>query len=134
MQNLPVFGSFFESLCIRDLRVYSQVLEGCVYHYHDNSGLEVDAIIELSDGRWAAIEIKLHSGKDQGARNLLRLRDKTVLVDGTAPSFLAVLTGTGFFHRWDDGVLVIPIGCLRDRRPISYPGNRMTLAHASIRT
>lgn len=112
MRDLPAFGSIFESLCIRDLRVYSQPLDGTVRHYHDSAGLEVDSIITLDDGRWGAIEIKLHSGEDEAAKNLLKLKKKLILKDGSGPSFLAVLTGSGFFHRRDDGVLVIPIGCL----------------------
>ena len=111
-RNMGLFGSLFEALAIRDLRVYSQVIDGQVYHYHDTTGLEVDAIVSLADGRWCAIEIKLNSGEDEGARNLIRFRNKTRLADGTGPSFLAVLTGTGFYHVRPDGVLVIPIGCL----------------------
>lgn len=114
VSEMSSFGPLFESLCIRDLRIYSQPMEGRVYHYHDNSDLEVDAIIELDDGRWAAIEIKLNSGENQAADNLLRLRNKVKLTSGAPPSFLAILTGTGFYHVRDDGVLVIPIGCLRD--------------------
>ena len=112
IKDMPSFGSLFEALAIRDLRVYSQVIDGQVYHYHDTTGLEVDAIVSLADGRWCAIEIKLNSGEDEGARNLIRFRNKTRLADGTGPSFLAVLTGTGFYHVRPDGVLVIPIGCL----------------------
>lgn len=112
IKDMPAFGSLFESLAIRDLRVYSQVIGGQVYHYHDTTGLEVDAIVVLEDGRWCAIEVKLNAGEDEGARNLLRFRNKTKLADGTGPSFLAVLTGTGFYHVRPDGVLVIPIGCL----------------------
>ncbi len=111
-RDMKLFGSLFEALAIRDLRVYSQVIDGQVYHYHDTTGLEVDAIVSLADGRWCAIEIKLNSGEDEGARNLIRFRNKTKLADGTGPSFLAVLTGTGFYHVRPDGVLVIPIGCL----------------------
>lgn len=70
------FGSLFESLCIRDLRTYSQPIEGKVYHYHDNSDLGVDCIIELDNGRRAAIEIKLRIGENRVAENILRLRDK----------------------------------------------------------
>ena len=114
VSDKPVFGSFFESMCIRDLRVYSQVSEAEVFHYHDTSDLEVDAIIEMPDGRWGAIEIKLHSGIEEGAKNLLRLKKKTKLVSEIEPSFMAVIVGTGSYQKRDDGVLVIPIGCLRD--------------------
>ena len=112
LKDGAAFGSIFESLCVRDVRVYLQPMDGRVMHYHDNTGLEVDMIIELGDGSWAAIEVKLHSGEEKAAENLLRLRDKTQMVNGKGPSFLAIITGTGIFRERDDGVLVIPIGCL----------------------
>ncbi len=112
IRDMPSFGSLFESLVIRDLRVYSQVMDGSVHHYHDTTGLEVDAIITINDGRWCAIEVKLNGGVDEGARNLIRFKDKTKLADGSSPSFLAVITGTGFYHVRPDGVIVVPIGCL----------------------
>ncbi len=87
---------------------------GNVYHYHDNSDLEVDAIIENSDGHWGAIEIKLNSGEEHAAKNLIRLKNKIKLVSKIEPSFLMILTGTGFFRKREDGVLVVPIGCLKD--------------------
>lgn len=109
------FGPLFESVCIRDLRSYSQPLDGKVSHYHDNSDLEVDAIISLKNGKWGAIEIKLNPLEmDKASKNLLMLKRKTKLVDGEGPSFLMVITGTGFVHLRDDGVMVVPIGCLRD--------------------
>ncbi len=112
LKDHPAFGSIFESLCVRDMRAYMQPLEGSVMHYHDNTGLEADMILALDDGRWAAIEVKLHSGEDQAAENLIRIKNKTRTTDGTEPSFLAVVTATGMFRVRDDGVLVIPIGCL----------------------
>ncbi len=111
IRDMPAFGVLFESMCVRDLRVYSQVLDGIVMHYHDNTGLEVDIIVELPDGRWGAFEVKLNRGEDDAARSLLRLKNK-ISADSAEPSFLAVLTGAGFFHIRDDGVMVVPIGCL----------------------
>ncbi len=111
-RNMRIMRSLFESLAIRDLRVYSQVIGGRVFHYHDTAGSEVDAIVVLEDGRWCAIDVRMGCDADEGARSLLRFRNKTKLADGTGPSFLAVLTGTGFYHVRPDGVLVIPIGCL----------------------
>ena len=112
IRDMPLFGSLFKSLVIRDLRVYSQAMDGDVRHYHDTTGLDVDAIVTINDGRWCAIEVKLNGGVDEGARNLIRFKDKTKLADGSGPSFLAVITGTGFYHVRPDGVIVIPIGCL----------------------
>ena len=111
LHDIPQLEVLFESMCIRDVRVYSQVLDGTVMHYHDNTGLEVDIIVELPDGRWGAFEVKLNRGEDDAARSLLRLRNK-ISADSAEPSFLAVLTGAGFFHIRDDGVMVVPIGCL----------------------
>lgn len=112
LSDMPAFGSLFESLCVRDVRVYADPLEGRVMHYHDTSDLEVDIIIELPDGRWCAMEVKLGRDEDEGARNLLRLKNKTVLNSGIEPSFMAVITSGGFFHVRSDGIMVIPIGCL----------------------
>ena len=108
LHDIPQLEVLFESMCIRDLRVYSQVLDRIVMHYHDDTGLEVDIIVELPDGRWGAFEVKLNRGEDDAARSLLRLKNKI----SAEPSFLAVLTGAGFFHIRDDGVMVVPIGCL----------------------
>lgn len=122
LKETSAFGQLFESLCIRDLRVYSQPLDGKVYHYHDNMDLEVDAVVELDDGRWGAVEVKLMSGEDKAADNLLKLKKRVSLKSGEGPSFLAVLTATGFPHVREDGVLVVPIGCLRDRsEPAAAP-------------
>ena len=111
LHDIPQLEVLFESMCIRDLRVYSQVLDGTVMHYHNDTGLEADIIVELPDGRWGAFEVKLNRGEDDAARSLLRLRNK-ISADSAEPSFLAVLTGAGFFHIRDDGVMVVPIGCL----------------------
>ena len=106
-------GMLFESLCVRDLRVYAQVSKGEVFHYHDESGLEADAVVALRDGRYALFEVKLGAAYvDEGANNLLRLSEK---IDETVmgkPAFCAVLTPGGYAYRRGDGVLVLPITCL----------------------
>lgn len=113
LQDLEWFGQVFESLVIRDLRVYSQGLDGEVFHYRDDYGLEVDAIVQLRDGRWGAIEIKLGEGQvEQAAASLKRLAAQ---IDGSrsgSPAFLAVFCGRGYGYRRPDGVVVVPIGAL----------------------
>jgi hypothetical protein len=100
---------------VRDLRIYARSLGGEVYHYRDADGLKADAIIHLNDGRWGAIEVKLGShGIDAGARNLIRLAHKVDTENMGVPSFLAVVTATEFAYTREDGVHVIPLGCLRD--------------------
>ena len=113
LQDLNFFRFLFESLVIRDLRVLSQPLGGTVLHYRDNKGLEVDAIVELADGRWAGFEIKLGpSAIDQGAQSLLKFRDIVDVDRRGEPAVLGVITGTGYGYVRDDGVAVIPIGTL----------------------
>ncbi len=113
LNDPQTLGSYFESMVIRDLRVYASAIDGDVYHYRDKNGLEADAIIHLDDGRWAAFEIKL--GKkdiDAGAENLLKLKNKVDSKTEGDPSFLAVITYNGMAYRRKDGVYVIPVGCL----------------------
>ena len=114
LADLCTFGLFFESLCVRDLRVYAEALRGEVRHYRDSSGLESDAIVHLRNGAWAAIEVKLASqeGIDEGARHLLKLRDRVDAKRMGSPAFLAVLTASSYAYTRDDGVHVIPLGCL----------------------
>ncbi len=115
LDDFNYFGFLFESLCVRDLRVYSENKRGTIRHYHDNNDLEADIIITLEDGRWAAVEVKLGSREiEEGAENLKKLAANIDNSKCTAPSFLMVLTGGEFAYRRDDGVYVIPIGCLRD--------------------
>ena len=107
------FGLLFESLCVRDLRIYTGGLGGRLYHYRDRQGLEADAVISLDDGRWAPIEVKLAGGQiDEAAANLLRLADRVDTTSLGEPEFLMVLTGTATAYRRPDGVLVVPLGCL----------------------
>jgi len=115
LDDFNTFGYLFESLCIRDLRVYAQAIDGEVFHYLDKSGLEADAIVHLNDGRWGAVEVKMGAREiDSAAAHLLKLRDKINLDKMRPPSFLMVLTGTELAYRRADGVLVVPVGCLRD--------------------
>lgn len=115
LDDFNFFGFLFESLCVRDLRVYSENKRGTIRHYHDNNGLEADIIIALDDGRWAGVEVKLGSREiEKGAENLKKLALNIDHTKCPAPSFLMVLTGGEFAYQRDDGVYVIPIGCLRD--------------------
>ncbi len=114
LKDMRTFGCLFESLCIRDLRIYTQMLSGDIFHYRDNTDLEADAIIALHDGRWAAVEMKLgHKEADKAAENLLKLRDKINAEKMKNPSFLMVITGDGYAYRRKDGVYCIPISCLK---------------------
>ena len=111
--EMKTFGFFFESLCVRDLRIYAEPLNGKVRHYHDSNDLEVDAIVELRDGRWGAVEIKMGAGDvPKAENNLLRLRDLVVSEGNREPSFMMVLIATGYVSVRESGVLVVPIGCL----------------------
>jgi predicted AAA+ superfamily ATPase len=113
--DFNTFGLMFESLCVRDLRIYSQAIDGEVFHYRDKSGLEADAIVYLKDGRWGAIEVKMGAKEiETAAEHLKNLRDKINMSKMKEPSFLMVLTCTKLGYRRDDGVHIIPIGCLRD--------------------
>jgi predicted AAA+ superfamily ATPase len=111
--ELNVLGQCFESLVVRDLRVYAQAADARVLHYRDNTGLEVDAIVETADGRWAAFEVKLGSGHvETAAKNLRRFVERVDTSKSGAPQALAVVTATGYAFVRDDGVSVIPIGAL----------------------
>jgi len=115
INDLNTFGFFFESLCDRDLRIYAECLEGELYHYHDGDGLEVDAIIHLNNGSWGAVEIKVGGNQiDEAAKNLLRFKNKMDLSQLKELKFLMVLTGACDAYKRPDGVLVVPIGCLKD--------------------
>ena len=115
LEDFNLFGFLFEDFCLRDVRVYTEPLRGTVYHYHDNSELESDLIIRLHDGRWAAVEVKTGSKEiEEAAENLIKL-SKTVDTSKIGePSFLMVLTAGQFAYRREDGVYIVPIGCLKD--------------------
>lgn len=115
LKDFQYFGFLFEALCTRDIRVYAQINDGDVFHYRDKSGLESDLIVRLRDGRWAAIEVKLGNKQiDEAAENLLALKARVDEEKMGNASFLMVLTGGKYAFRRNDGVLVVPIGCLRD--------------------
>ncbi|HDQ26875.1 MAG TPA: ATP-binding protein [bacterium] len=115
LKDFKTFGLLFESLCVRDLRIYAQILDGEVFHYYDKSGLEADAVICLKDGRWAAVEIKMGAKEiEKAAKNLLALKERIDAGKMHEPSFLLVVTAGEPAYRRDDGVFVVPIGCLRE--------------------
>lgn len=117
INDIKTMGLFFESMCIRDLRVYADALDGSIYHYRDSNGLECDAVMHLRNGNYGLIEIKLGGEKniEEGAENLKTLASKIDTTKMKAPSFLMVLTGTSKYAiRRKDGVYVVPIGCLKD--------------------
>lgn len=114
LNDFELFGFLFESLVVRDLRIYTQPIRGEVLHYRDKSGLEADIILRLQDGRWAAIEVKL-GGKEieDGALHLRNVADKVDTTKIGEPSFLMIVTGGQFAYRREDGVFVVPLGCLK---------------------
>lgn len=117
MNDLNTFGLIFESLCIRDLRVYAESINGKVYHYRDSSDLECDAVIHLRDGSYGLIEIKLGGDKliESGVENLIKLQNKIDTDKMNNPAFLMVVTATGkYAYRRNDGVYIVPIGCLKN--------------------
>ena len=117
MNDLETFGLMFETLCIRDLRIYSEALNGKVFHFRDRNGLECDAVIHLRNGSYGLVEIKL-GGDDlieKGADTLKELAGKIDSGRMKQPSFLMVLTAAGpYAYRREDGIYVVPIGCLKD--------------------
>ena len=117
INDLNTFGLVFETLCIRDLRVYAEALYGQVYHFRDRNGLECDAVIHLRDGSYGLVEVKL-GGDDlinDGVKTLKSLESKIDTDRMKKPSFLMVLTAVGSYaYRREDGVYVVPIGCLKD--------------------
>ena len=117
INDLNTFGFLFETLCIRDLRVFADALNGEVYHYRDKGGQECDAVVHLRNGNYGLIEIKLGGDRliEEGAKNLKSMEAKIDTDKMNTPSFLMVLTGTGdYAYRRQDGVYVVPIGCLRN--------------------
>jgi predicted AAA+ superfamily ATPase len=115
MQDFNTFGLLFESLCVRDLRVYAGANDGKVYHYRDKSGLEADAIIQLYDGRWGAVEVKMGAKEiDKAVENLIKLKERINTEKMGEPSFLMVLTAGEYAFRTIEGVQIVPIGCLKD--------------------
>ena len=118
INDLNTFGLIFETLAVRDLRVYAESLNGKVYHYRDKNNLECDAVVHLRNGSYGLIEIKIGGSElvNDGAESLKTLSDKIDTTKMKKPSFLMVLTGIGeyAYKRPEDGVLVVPIGCLKE--------------------
>lgn len=117
INDLNTFGLIFETLCIRDLRVYSESINGKVYHYRDASDLECDAVIHLRNGKYGLVEIKLGGDKliNEGAETLNKLKNKIDTEKMKNPSFLMVLTAIGkYAYKREDDVYVVPIGCLKN--------------------
>lgn len=118
MSDLKTMGFFFETMCVRDLRVFAEALNGKVYHYRDKSGLECDAVVHLRNGQYGLIEIKL--GGDtlikEGVATLTALANQIDTERMKAPAFKMILTATGeyAYRRPEDGIYVVPIGCLKD--------------------
>jgi len=117
LNDLKTFGFIFETLCVRDLRVYAQSLDGQVYHFRDKSGLECDSVVHLRNGKYGLVEVKLGGEKliGEGAANLINLKNLIDTDRMKAPSFLMILTAVGdYAYRRNDGVIVVPIGCLKN--------------------
>lgn len=117
INDLNTFGLIFETLCIRDLRVYAESINGNVYHYRDASDLECDAVIHLRNGSYGLIEIKLGGDKliEEGAENLKKMYSKIDTGKMNNPSFLMILTATGnYAYKREDNIYVVPIGCLKN--------------------
>lgn len=113
LRDLNTLGLLFESLVVRDLRVYADAIDATVYHYRDSDGLEVDAVVEARDGTWGAFEVKLGTGQiDQAAAQLLKFADKVDTDKVGPPAVLAVITANGYGLTRPDGVVTIPIGAL----------------------
>ncbi len=120
--DLKTFGFIFETLCIRDLKIYSNALGGSLSYYHDRYGLEADAVLHLRDGRYALIEFKLGSNEiEDCAKHLLEIESLITAYNREEnqcplrmPDLKIIITGTEYGYKRDDGVLVIPIGCLKN--------------------
>lgn len=117
MNDLNTMGFFFEAMCVRDLRVFAEALNGKVYHYRDKTGLECDAVVHLRNGQYGLIEIKLGGETliKEGAKTLTQLSDQIDTTRMKSPAFKMILTATGeyAYRRPEDGIYVVPIGCLK---------------------
>ena len=117
LNDLRTMGLLFETMAARDLRVFADTLDGHVYHFREKNGLECDAVIHLRNGKYGLVEIKLGGEKliNEGAANLWSLERKIDTERMNAPAFKMVLVGVGrYAYRRDDGVLVVPLGCLKN--------------------
>lgn len=115
LNDFNTFGFMFESLCVRDMRVYAQANDGDIYHYRDKNELEADIIVALRDGRWAPVEVKLGEKQiEEAAAHLIKLSEKIDTDKMGKPSFMMVLTAGEYAYRRKDGVWVVPLGTLCD--------------------
>lgn len=115
IRDLNYFGFLFENMCIRDLKIYSELLDGEISYYRDKTDFEVDAILKMEDGKWGAIEIKLGSGYiEEAAQNLLKFKNKVDISKSGEPTFLMVLSGSNYSYKREDGVYVVSIGSLKN--------------------
>ncbi|MDE0232475.1 MAG: DUF4143 domain-containing protein [bacterium] len=114
LEDLEAFGFLFESMAVRDLRIYAQAHDASVYYYRDYGGLEVDAVIETREGGWIAAEVKLGGAKaiDQAAAALLKLRDRVTERRATSLAQMLVITGGRYSYSRPDGVRVVPLAVL----------------------
>jgi predicted AAA+ superfamily ATPase len=117
INDLNTMGLIFETMCVRDLRIYAQAIDGSVYHYRDGNGLECDAVVHLRNGKYGLVEVKL-GGEDLINQGVKTLTEMTRIIDTSkmkAPSFRMVLVGTGkYAYRLENGIYIVPIGCLKD--------------------
>lgn len=117
LKDLNSMGLFFETMCIRDLRIFAENIDGKVYHYRDKSGLECDAVIHFRNGSYGLVEIKLGGDTliEEGVKNLKKLAEKIDTEKMSKPKFLMVLTGIGkYAFKRKDGVYIVPVGCLKN--------------------
>ena len=117
INDLELMGLIFENLCVRDLRIYAEALDGTVYHYRDKTGLECDAVIHLRNGKYGLVEVKLGGDKliNEGAENLKKLAGRIDTEKMRDPAFMMVLCGVApFAYKRQDGVYVVPVTCLKD--------------------
>ena len=113
LKDLNLLGLLFESMVYKELSIYARANDADVYHYRDNTGLEVDAIVEDRQGGWCAFEVKLGMGQvDQAAASLLKFRDRVDASKSKAPGTLGVIVSSGYGFLRKDGVAVIPVGAL----------------------
>lgn len=117
LSDLNTFGLLFETLCVRDLRVFADYLNGKVYHYRDKNGLECDAVVHLRNGSYGLVEIKLGGDRliEEAVANLKKLESILDSDKMKKPAFLMVLTGVGeYAYRRNDGIYIVPVGCLKN--------------------
>lgn len=116
INDLETFGFLFEALCERDLKIYAEAFDAKVFHYQDYANREIDAVVELKDGRWCVFEIKLGTNQiDKAAANLIEIRDKIAAENGKTPSVMAVICGmSNAAYMRPDGVYVVPITALKN--------------------